>query len=182
MDYLSQKRVMHGDLAARNILLARIDSENILAKIADFGLSKRFYDNVTYTKKERNCVPWKWMAPEFWDKSIFTMSSDVWSYGVVLWELFSLGKEPYGGKSFGEVTEGYKQNHFLAFPDINYTYIPSWNPRTVYEAITRCCFCVDPSERSTFGDIVQILEKQIKPYEINNYTELEKYYHSQNCA
>ena len=46
------------------------------------------------------------MAPEFWEKSIFTLSSDVWSYGVVIWEIFSLGKEPYCGKSFGEVTEG----------------------------------------------------------------------------
>ena len=46
------------------------------------------------------------MAPEFWEKSMFTLSSDVWSYGVVIWEIFSLGKEPYCGKSFGEVTEG----------------------------------------------------------------------------
>ena len=56
MEHLSENRVMHGDLAARNILLSRIDSDRIVAKIADFGLSKRFYDNITYTKKERNCV------------------------------------------------------------------------------------------------------------------------------
>ena len=164
---------MHGDLAARNILLAGVDPDIIVAKIADFGLSKRFYDNFTYTKKERNCVPWKWMAPEFWDKSIFTMSSDVWSYGVVLWELFSLGREPYGGRSFDEVTKGYKQNQFLSFPNINYTYIPSWNPRIIYENVTQNCFRIDPSERSTFSDLIHILEEQMKPYEISSYVELE---------
>merc|ERR1712226_1361227 len=150
MEHLSENRVMHGDLAARNILLSRIDSDRIVAKIADFGLSKRFYDNITYTKKERNCVPWKWMAPEFWEKSIFTLSSDVWSFGVVLWEIFSLGKEPYPGKSFDEVTYGYKQNQFLTYPDINYSYIPNWNPRTVYEAIAEKCFCINPADRESF--------------------------------
>ena len=167
---------MHGDLAARNVLLARMEpSDTIIAKIADFGLSKRFYDNVTYTKKERNCVPWKWMAPEFWDKSIFTLSSDVWSYGVVLWEIFSLGKEPYSGKSFDEVVQGYKQDMFLTYPDINYSYIPNWNPRTVYEAIARKCFCINPSDRESFIGLIQLLERQIKPNEMTTYKNLEKH-------
>ena len=182
MEYLSEKRVMHGDLAARNILLSRMDADNIIGKIADFGLSKRFYDNVTYTKKERNSVPWKWMAPEFWERSIFTLSSDVWSFGVVLWEIFSLGKEPYPGKSFDEVTKGYKQNQFLVYPDINYSYIPNWNPANVYNMIVRKCFCVDPSERSSFRQLVILLEGQIKPYEIENYKTINKNYQRQNSV
>ena len=177
MAHLSENRVMHGDLAARNILLSRIDSDHIVAKIADFGLSKRFYDNITYTKKDRNCVPWKWMAPEFWEKSIFTLSSDVWSYGVVIWEIFSLGKEPYCGKAFGEVTEGYKEEKFLSYPEINYAYIPNWNPKSVYEKIVRKCFCLDPSDRACFSEIIEVIKEQMKPYELNNYKNMEKNYY-----
>ena len=180
MEYLSEKRVMHGDLAARNVLLSKIDSENIIAKIADFGLSKRFYDNVTYTKKERNSVPWKWMAPEFWEKSIFTLSSDVWSFGVVVWEIFSLGKEPYPGKSFEEVIKGYSQNQFLVYPDINYSYIPNWNPSNVYNKIAQKCFCVDSSERSSFYQLVQMVECHIKLNELENYESANKNYQNRH--
>ena len=182
MEYLSEKRVMHGDLAARNVLLSRADSENIVAKIADFGLSKRFYDNVTYTKKERNSVPWKWMAPEFWDKSIFTLCSDVWSYGVVIWEIFSLGKEPYPGKSFEEVTKGYMENRFLVYPDINYSYIPNWNPRNVYNIISQKCFCVEPSERSSFSQLVRLLTDFLKPNELEDYKTSNLKYQDQNIG
>ena len=180
MEYLSEKRVMHGDLAARNVLLSRIDSDNIVAKISDFGLSKRFYDNVTYTKKERNSVPWKWMAPEFWEKSIFTLSSDVWSFGVVLWEIFSLGKEPYPGKSFDEVTKGYNENKFLVYPDINYSYIPNWNPANIYNVMSQKCFCIDPSERSSFSQLSKMIEVYLKPNELENYTVTKEKYHDKN--
>ena len=169
MEYLSSKRVMHGDLSARNVLLSQINPENIVAKVADFGLSKRFYDNVTYTKKERNSVPWKWMAPEFWEKSIFTLSSDVWSFGVVIWEIFSLGNEPYPGKSFDQVVKGYSENKFLVYPNINYSYIPNWNPEHVHNLIVERCFCVDAKERFSFTELKELIEALLKPQELENF-------------
>ena len=180
MEYLSFKRVMHGDLSARNVLLSQINPENIVAKLADFGLSKRFYDNVTYTKKERNSVPWKWMAPEYWEKSIFTLSSDVWSFGVVIWEIFSLGNEPYPGQSFDQVVKGYSENKFLVYPNINYSYIPNWNPEYVYKLIVKRCFCVDAKDRSSFTELKELIEALLKPHEFENFKATMKQHAESN--
>lgn len=112
MEYLSSKRIMHGDLAARNILI----SDNYVAKISDFGLSKSMYDNTQYKKQRRNYVPWKWMALEYLTDGHFTLKSDVWSYGIVLWEMFSLGQEPYLSKDTQETVKAIKHGYRLDLP------------------------------------------------------------------
>ena len=98
MEYLFSKNVMHGDLAARNILMGGAEGSkgSFIAKIADFGLSKTFYDkNYKYKKRER-AVPFKYMDIDFLTSGELKLTSDIWSFGVVLWEIFSLGEEPYG--------------------------------------------------------------------------------------
>ena len=102
MEFLSSKNIYHGDLAARNILL----DENLVAKVSDFGLSRRCYEN--FSKRDifsddndpsPKLLPVKWLALEILNYGHFIpQKSDVWSFGVLLWELFSIGLHPYQRK------------------------------------------------------------------------------------
>ena len=84
------KQVLHGDLAARNILL----TVNNIVKICDFGLARHVYNN-TYNKSSKAPLPIKWMAIESIRDLVFSTKSDVWSFGILLWEFFSLAETPY---------------------------------------------------------------------------------------
>ncbi|XP_028515520.1 receptor-type tyrosine-protein kinase FLT3-like [Exaiptasia diaphana] len=113
MEYLSMKKIVHRDLAARNILVG----EKKIVKVADFGLSRNVYDNSIYCTQRRRKLPIKWMAPESLYDQVFTTSSDVWSYGVVLWEIATLGANPYPTISNHRILKMLKNGHRLSRPD-----------------------------------------------------------------
>lgn len=173
MEYLATKFVMHGDLSARNILLTWSGNSNkkMVAKVADFGLSKKMTQKISYEKKERNYVPWKWMAFEFLESNIFKMKSDVWSYGVVIWEIFSLGEHPYGDKDFDEVFEDLQIGYRLQCPD-RIQNIKNWPAALFYNSIAEKCFVLEENDRSSFEDIISFIQPMLNEAELKSYEQV----------
>uniref|UniRef100_H3AN63 receptor protein-tyrosine kinase n=1 Tax=Latimeria chalumnae TaxID=7897 RepID=H3AN63_LATCH len=146
MDYLSQKQFIHRDLAARNILVG----ENYVAKIADFGLSR---GQEVYVKKTMGRLPVRWMAIESLNYSVYTTNSDVWSFGVLLWEIVSLGGTPYCGMTCAELYEKLPQGYRLEKP-LNCD-------DEVYD-LMRKCWHEKPYERPSFCQILVSLNRMLE--------------------
>ncbi|CAH2105820.1 unnamed protein product [Euphydryas editha] len=99
MDFLSSKGIIHRDLAARNVLI----TEERTCKVADFGFARDVAGTHVYERKSDGRLPIRWMAPESLYDDIFSVKSDIWSFGVLLWEIVTLGSTPYPGLSAGDV-------------------------------------------------------------------------------
>uniref|UniRef100_A0A9J8BIP6 receptor protein-tyrosine kinase n=1 Tax=Cyprinus carpio carpio TaxID=630221 RepID=A0A9J8BIP6_CYPCA len=145
MEFLASRKCIHRDLAARNILL----SENNVVKICDFGLARDVYKDPDYVRKGDARLPLKWMAPETIFDRVYTTQSDVWSFGVLLWEIFSLGASPYPGVCIDEsfcrrLKEGTRMRApDYATPEIYQTMLDCWLDR--------------PKDRPTFTQLVEHL-------------------------
>ncbi|XP_046637865.1 vascular endothelial growth factor receptor 1-like isoform X1 [Daphnia pulicaria] len=164
MDYLASRKVLHGDLAARNVLLA----DDGVAKVADFGMAKKMYYEGNYEKTGQGLMPVKWMAIESLTDHTFSSQSDVWSYGVLLWELFSLGKVPYPGMDVAHlliktIQKGYRMEK------------PDTAPNFFGEILTNC-WKVDPKERPTFSQLEEKISGHMESTVSSNYLNLNEAY------
>uniref|UniRef100_A0AAQ4PAT5 Vascular endothelial growth factor receptor 3 n=1 Tax=Gasterosteus aculeatus aculeatus TaxID=481459 RepID=A0AAQ4PAT5_GASAC len=145
MEFLASRKCIHRDLAARNILL----SESNIVKICDFGLARDIYKDPDYVRKGNARLPLKWMAPESIFDKLYTSQSDVWSFGVLLWEIFSLGASPYPGVQIDEdFCKRLKDGVRMRSPE---TASPE-----IY-GIMLACWHGEPKERPPFPALVQIL-------------------------
>uniref|UniRef100_A0A4W5L8H6 receptor protein-tyrosine kinase n=1 Tax=Hucho hucho TaxID=62062 RepID=A0A4W5L8H6_9TELE len=144
---VSFSQCIHRDVAARNVLL----TDRRVAKICDFGLARDIMNDSNYVVKGNARLPVKWMAPESIFDCLYTVQSDVWSYGILLWEIFSLGKSPYPSilvdtKFYKMIESGYQMSR------------PDFAPPEMY-TIMKMCWNLEPIERPTFSKISQLIER-----------------------
>uniref|UniRef100_A0AAY4AA09 Tyrosine-protein kinase n=1 Tax=Denticeps clupeoides TaxID=299321 RepID=A0AAY4AA09_9TELE len=144
MAYIEKKNYIHRDLRAANVLV----SESLLCKIADFGLARVIEDD-QYTAREGAKFPIKWTAPEAINYGSFTIKSDMWSFGVLLYEIITFGKIPYPGMSNGEVMTSVQRGYRMPRPE------PC--PAELYEIMTSC-WKDKPEDRPTFDYMQSVLD------------------------
>ncbi|XP_077349530.1 focal adhesion kinase 1 isoform X17 [Lithobates pipiens] len=137
--YLESKRFVHRDIAARNVLVSSTDC----VKLGDFGLS-RYMEDSTYYKASKGKLPIKWMAPESINFRRFTSASDVWMFGVCMWEILMYGVKPFQGVKNNDVIGRIENGERLP--------MPTNCPPTLYSLMTKC-WAYDPSRRPRFTEL-----------------------------
>ncbi|XP_013834204.2 ephrin type-A receptor 5 isoform X6 [Sus scrofa] len=150
MKYLSDMGYVHRDLAARNILI----NSNLVCKVSDFGLSRVLEDDpeAAYTTRGGK-IPIRWTAPEAIAFRKFTSASDVWSYGIVMWEVVSYGERPYWEMTNQDVIKAVEEGYRLPSPmDC---------PAALYQLMLDC-WQKDRNSRPKFDEIVNMLDKLIR--------------------
>ncbi|XP_009563530.2 tyrosine-protein kinase ITK/TSK [Cuculus canorus] len=145
MAYLEQNSVIHRDLAARNCLVG----ESHVVKVSDFGMSRIVLDD-QYTSSTGTKFPVKWSAPEVFSYSNYSTKSDVWSFGVLMWEVFSEGKIPYENRTNGEVVEEINAGFRL--------YKPKLASKAIYEVMSHC-WRMRKDERPSFSALLYQLSE-----------------------
>ncbi|XP_038571583.1 ephrin type-B receptor 3-like isoform X2 [Micropterus salmoides] len=152
MKYLSDMNYVHRDLAARNILV----NSNLVCKVSDFGLSRFLEDDATdptYTSSLGGKIPIRWTAPEAIAYRKFTSASDVWSYGIVMWEVMSYGERPYWDMSNQDVINAVEQDYRLP---------PPMDCPTALHQLMLDCWVKERNLRPKFAQIVATLDKLIR--------------------
>ncbi|CAL7934600.1 unnamed protein product [Xylocopa violacea] len=145
LSYLESKKFVHRDIAARNVLV----SMHNCVKLADFGLS-RWVEDQSYYTASRCKLPIKWMAPESINFRRFTTCSDVWMFGVCMWEILMLGVKPFQGVKNNEVIRKLENGERLA--------LPNHCPPRLYSLMSQC-WSYEPSKRPTFKEIRETLHE-----------------------
>eukprot|EP01119_Soliformovum_irregulare_P002202 TRINITY_DN1246_c0_g2_i1.p1 TRINITY_DN1246_c0_g2~~TRINITY_DN1246_c0_g2_i1.p1 ORF type:complete len:844 (+),score=234.65 TRINITY_DN1246_c0_g2_i1:364-2532(+) len=156
MNYLSNQGIIHRDLAARNLLvLPGSQDSQYRVKVADFGMARVIKSETEYYNTSQiNVVPVKWTAIEAIERGKFSSQSDVWSFGVVLWEIFSFGRTPFPALSNAEAFQKIKQGQRLEQPDRC--------PDEVY-MMAMHCWSMKPQDRPTFLQLFERISDLINP-------------------
>ncbi|KFQ79886.1 Receptor-type tyrosine-protein kinase FLT3, partial [Phoenicopterus ruber ruber] len=170
MDFLESKSCIHRDLAARNILV----THGKVVKICDFGLARDVMNDSNYIVRGNARLPVKWMAPESLFERTYTMKSDVWSYGILLWEIFSLGVNPYPGiqvdtNFYKLIQSGFKMDQ------------PYYATKDVYQ-VMQSCWALDSRERPSFSWLVSSLACQLAEAEGAVYQNMKKNVSTHNSS
>ncbi|XP_033233423.1 tyrosine kinase receptor Cad96Ca isoform X2 [Drosophila pseudoobscura] len=160
MDYLTSRGIIHRDLAARNILI----SEDHTCKVADFGFARDIITSKIYERKSEGKLPIRWMATESLYDNIFSIKSDIWSFGILMWEIVTLGSTPYPGISAADVMRKVRDGYRLEKPE---------HCRRELYNIMYYCWSQDPHERPLFGEIINMLDKLL--HTEMDYIELERF-------
>ncbi|XP_036108990.1 receptor-type tyrosine-protein kinase FLT3 isoform X1 [Molossus molossus] len=161
MEFLEFKSCVHRDLAARNVLVTR----GKVVKICDFGLARDIMSDSNYIVRGNARLPVKWMAPESLFEGVYTIKSDVWSYGILLWEIFSLGVNPYPGipvdaNFYKLIQSGFKMDQpFYATEEIYF--------------IMQSCWAFDSRKRPSFPNLTACLGCQLADAEEAMYQNME---------
>ncbi|XP_055921707.1 vascular endothelial growth factor receptor 1-like isoform X2 [Eupeodes corollae] len=164
MDYLSSRKVLHGDLAARNILLC---DDNVV-KICDFGLARSMYKNDNYKKQGEAPLPIKWLALESLSDQVFSTYTDVWSFGIVLWEFFSLAKVPYPGMDAN-------QTLYLKLKDGYRMEKPPYANEELYDIMLEC-WSANPESRPLFHELEKKFARLLGDEVTSHYVDLNEPY------
>ncbi|XP_019645247.1 PREDICTED: fibroblast growth factor receptor 2-like [Branchiostoma belcheri] len=153
MSHLATMQCIHRDLAARNILLG----ENLVAKVSDFGLSRDIYEDSEYVKSTKSKLPLRWMAYESLFYNVYTIQSDVWSFGVLLWEIMAMGNLPYEGMKGKRMMDMIKDGGRLKKP--------SNCPAEIY-TLMKSCWETLPEDRPTFPELRSSLIRIMQGYKV----------------
>ena len=180
MSYLHQNNVVHRDLASRNVLVKYVDSNNeetldrrigkFVLKIADFGLSRDLEEKEYYRKSnEVSSLPWKWMSLEALLTYVFTKENDIWAFGVVYWEIMTLGKSPYQGVHADHLIKHLKSGARLLHPEL---------ATDKSYRIMEDCWSETAKERPDFDELCKKFEILIRDYNLDQdngeYLDLSK--------
>ncbi|XP_023561853.1 macrophage-stimulating protein receptor [Octodon degus] len=165
MEYLAERKFVHRDLAARNCML----DESFTVKVADFGLARDILDKEYYSVRQQHhaCLPVKWMALESLQTYRFTTKSDVWSFGVLLWELLTRGAPPYPHIDPFDLICFLAQGRRLPQPE--------YCPDSLYQVMERC-WEADPAARPTFRALVVEVEQVVASLLGDHYVQLSVAY------
>ncbi|XP_074836963.1 insulin receptor-related protein isoform X3 [Carettochelys insculpta] len=163
MAYLNAKKFVHRDLAARNCMV----SEDFTVKIGDFGMTRDIYETDYYRKGGKGLLPVRWMSPEALKDGIFNTQSDVWSFGVVLWEIATLAEQPYQGMSNEQVLRFVMDNGVLERPENC--------PEKLHELMS-WCWQQNPRQRPCFTQLLESIKDDMSP----SFRRLSFFYSAEN--